>query len=239
MRHSISIATMILVGTMLTGCGGGSDSDAGTPVVGGDDSGSSGDAGSAISVSVGASDEITDGETTETYSQEFTVQVVDSKGYPVQGATVTPTLSLPYFAVGYWTAGSSAWTRTLTDNPCTNEDLNGNNSLDAGEDTNNNGQLDPRAADASVSWIDTQKTDANGQVKLRIQYLQSSAGWVYYGLKVTAKVSTTEGSATFSDWLGVPADQLTDVSTALPFQYSPYGTGACVTSSTAAASSGV
>ena len=78
MRHSISIATMILVGTMLTGCGGGSDSDAGTPVVGGDDSGSSGDAGSAISVSVGASDYITDGETTETYSQEFTVQVVDS-----------------------------------------------------------------------------------------------------------------------------------------------------------------
>lgn len=238
MRHTISIATMMLVGVTFTGCGGGSDSNAGTPVLGSDDSGSSGTAGSAISVSVGASDEITDGETSETYAQEFTVQVVDAKGYPVQGATVTPTLSLPYFAVGYWTAGSSSWAKTLTDSTCSNEDLNGNNSLDSGEDTNSNGQLDPRAADASVSWIDTQVTDANGQAKLRIQYLQSSAGWVYYGLKVKATVSTTEGTATFSDWLGVPAAQISDVSTALPFQYSPYGTGACVTSSTTAASSG-
>lgn len=233
-RTKLAAAIMLAAAALLQACGGGGGSSAGTPVVGGDGasggSGSSGDAGSAISVSVGASDQIVDGDTSETYVQEFTVQVVDSKGYPVAGATVTPTVTLPMYAKGYWGLNTDgAWARCGY--PYANEDVNGNGSLDAGEDVDGDGKLAPRAADVSVSYIDAKTTDANGQVKLRIQYLQSSASWIQYALKASAKVSTTEGVGSFSDWLGVPVDQLSDTTSALPFQNSPYGAGLCGSSS--------
>jgi len=238
-RRKLAAAWMLAVVASLQACGGGGSGSAGTPVVGGGDgtsggSGSSGDAGSPISVSVGASDLIVDGDTSETYVQEFTVQVVDSAGYPVKGASITPTVTLPYFLKGAWGLDAdNAWQQYLSSgaSPCANEDANANGTLDAGEDLDLDGQLAPRAADVSVSYIDSKVTDVNGQMKVRIQYLQSSASWVAYTLKVAAKVSTSEGVGTYSSWLSWPAEQTADTSTDLPFTVSPYGTGACVATS--------
>jgi hypothetical protein len=119
---------------------------------------------------------------------------------------------------------------------CDNEDLNRNGvsevfSNAVVEDANGsfnllNGRpaLEPRKADVAVSFEGSPKTNAVGQVVLRIEYPKNVASWVEFNLVVAASgIGGSEGRANFSAVLPVPADVVTKVNSSPPFQLSPYG----------------
>lgn len=115
---------------------------------------------------------------------------------------------------------------------CWNEDRNRNGVIESEEDSrtvynkdvggNGNGKLDPSKSDVSVAILGDGKTDANGQVVLRIEYLQNLGSWLEYKLLVSGKVGGTEGRATWMDQLGVPVEAVQQEGEP-PFVRSRYG----------------
>ena len=161
-----------------------------------------------------------------TYTQPFTVQVVDSVGQPIQGVLVTGSVDLPRFYRGYWTGGGP-WSQVVL-NSCDNEDINRNGVLETysngqAEDQNGSGKLEPYAADVAITPQTTgsDTTDSFGLAYFNMQYGQNVAGWDDYTLTFSALVSGTEGKATTSGTLGVLASDVTATVTP-PFYLSPY-----------------
>ncbi|MBQ0958090.1 hypothetical protein KAK06_03885 [Ideonella sp. 4Y11] len=184
---------------------------------------------SPLSISLGTNQEIEIGDTKLTYIKRYGVLVSDSSGAPVPGVTISTTVEATDYAKGQWVVSGGKWVQTpvVGTRPavvCANEDLNRNGALNTGEDTNGNGQLDPRQADLLASVV-SGTTDAAGRATVMIEYQQEAASWVQFLLKVTATgVSGTEGNATKSAWLSVPASVVNNTSASPPFQISPYGT---------------
>jgi len=164
------------------------------------------------------------------YSQRFVVQVNDSSGLAKADVQVSPLLDLTRYAQGFWVRppGADAWSQTVTAAGCQNEDVNRNGVLEVysngnREDANRNGQLDPRKADAVVSFEGTNRTDNTGRVTLRITYPRNVGSWVDFALTVAATgVAGTEGRASFTGALIVPIDTV-KAEAAPPFIDSPYG----------------
>ena len=161
-----------------------------------------------------------------TYTQPFTVQVVDSVGQPIQGVLVTGSVDLPRYYRGYW-VGPAPWVRVVV-NSCDNEDINRNGVLEtyaggAKEDQNNSGKLEPYAADVAITAQNagSDTTDSFGVAYFNLQYGQNVAGWDDYSLTFSALVSGTEGKATTSGTLFVLASDVTGAATP-PFLESPY-----------------
>lgn len=73
------------------------------------------------------------------------------------------------------------------------EDLNANGRLDTIEDINENGTIEPRKADVIVSFVGSNKTDAYGRSKIRVEWAQNFATWLQYTVKVTTNVAGSEG----------------------------------------------
>jgi hypothetical protein len=80
---------------------------------------------------------------------------------------------------------------------CLNEDLNRNGFLDtgAGEDINSDGSIQPRKAEVIVSYVNGNKTDANGQLLVQVTYGQNMGRWLAYTLRATTGVAGSEGDA--------------------------------------------
>ena len=97
----------------------------------------------------------------------------------ITGVAVTPFVA-PYVRARSW---------------CLNEDVNRNGAIDAGEDRNGNGSLEPRKADILIS-SDTgvNKTDSGGLLTIKVQYPQSVATWLSYIVKASASVGGSEGT---------------------------------------------
>jgi hypothetical protein len=181
---------------------------------------------SGVSISIFHSNKISADDAKLTYTQPFTVQVVDSVGQPIQGVLVTGSVDLPRFYRGYWTGGPP-WTQVIL-NACDNEDVNRNGVLETytgavKEDQNNSGKLEPYSADVAITAksAGSDTTDAFGVAYFNMQYGQNVAGWDDYSLTFSALVSGTEGKASTTGTLGVLADALT-VPAAPPFVLSPY-----------------
>jgi hypothetical protein len=162
------------------------------------------------------------------YTQRFVIQVNDSSGLAKSDVLVSPLLDLTSYLQGFWFRAGDIWQKTTTATGCENEDVNRNGVLETyanglKEDANSNGQLDPRKADAVISFDGPNRTGATGQVKLKLTYPKNVGSWVRYKITVAATgVSGTEGRANFSGLLLVP---ITDVrAEATPaFVNSPYG----------------
>ncbi|MFN3812450.1 MAG: hypothetical protein ACK4S6_17730 [Roseateles asaccharophilus] len=189
----------------------------------------------AVSVSIGTNGLLVLNQ--NTYSQDFVALVVDSAGNPQRDVQLAAVIDLPSYLKGFYTRVGDKWVRTLRA-VCDNEDgsPNGfrNTTMETGEDINGSGQLDPRKSDASVVFVGSSKTDANGQAVLRIEYAQSSGSWVEYSLRVSATTVVSppawwgrqfdssmvlQGTA---QYLGVPASAISNEASP-PFQQSPYG----------------
>ena len=106
---------------------------------------------------------------------------------------------------------------------CMNEDFDRNGFLNAGEDVNGNGIVDPRKADIIVSYAAGNKTDANGQLLVQVTYAQRFATWLAYTVKATTSVGGSEGKTERS----FVTDYLKDDEENGSFWTPPYGTGAC------------
>jgi hypothetical protein len=103
---------------------------------------------------------------------------------------------------------------------CWNEDRNRNGVLEAAEDSktagyslaaggNGNGKLDPAKSDVAISINGSSRTDSSGKVVVRIEYAKNLGSWLEYKILVSAAgVAGTEGRATWTDVLGVLADDV-------------------------------
>lgn len=106
---------------------------------------------------------------------------------------------------------------------CVNEDWNRNGSLDAPEDINLDGRLQPAKAEIVVSYVSGNRTDASGQLLLQISYPQNMGGWLAYTLRATTSVAGSEGDASRSFVTGVIDTDVKNGSFLTP----PYGSGSC------------
>lgn len=143
-----------------------------------------------LSINIGDNNKLTPSQDGITYVKKFAVSVVDAAGNAVPNAEISANLKLTRYFKG------AAWAdRGVGQFACLNEDTNGNGVLDQGEDLNNNGKLEPRAASVVLSYIDgNRRTGANGFVTIQVEYPQDQGGWVEYEIKVTTSVAGSEGT---------------------------------------------
>jgi hypothetical protein len=180
----------------------------------------------ALSVSVGTDSLIE--IVGQTYVKTYTVQVVDSSGLAKAGVQVSPSVDLTRYFKGTWNVVGDKWVRSQLA-ACDNEDLNRNGVLQVysngnKEDANLSGALDPRKADVAISFVGSPTTNSDGQVKLKLTYLQNAASWIEYNILIAAGgVAGTEGRTNYQDLLPVPAAAISDVVVMPAFQTSPYG----------------
>jgi hypothetical protein len=180
----------------------------------------------ALSVSIGT-DELVVLEDL-VYVKRFVVQVNDSSGLAKPDVQVNPLLDLPSYDKGFYSFDGSRWVQVVTTAGCENEDINRNGVMEVYsnggvEDANGNGQLDPRKADVNVAFEGSSRTNAAGQVRMRITYPRNYGSWVRFRLDVAAGgVSGTEGRASFNGTLPVPFTAL-QAQSSPAFVLSPYG----------------
>lgn len=192
-----------------------------------------------VSVTIGTNALIENGASGLTYVKRYVVQVVDSSGVAKPDVQITPSIDLQRYIKGQYTSGLTGWTKTAPITVCDNEDLNRNNTNEVYadgwvEDANGSFNLspgrpalEPRKADVAISFEGSSRTNASGNVVLRIEYPQNLGSWVQFNILVSASgISATEGRANFQGILPVPAAAVTDPLVPPPFVVSPYGVAA-------------
>ena len=159
----------------------------------------------------------------QTYKWDWVVYVTDANGNAVPGVNLTiKALPLKYGKGRLvFDTVSSSWVYISTAVTCSNEDATYNGTLDAGEDTNGNGKLDPGNVIAVTPSTIT--TDTTGRATISLTYAESYAPWVQIRLTAQAVVSGTE-STTYSDfWVqGINSD-FTNATVPPAGLYSPFG----------------
>ena len=110
---------------------------------------------------------------------------------------------------------------------CLNEDWNRNGFLDtgSGEDINGNGSIQPQKAEVIVSYVNGNKTDANGQLLVQVSYGQNMGEWLAYTLRATTGVAGSEGDAAKSYVTDVLQSDVANGS----FRTPPFGSSSCRT----------
>jgi hypothetical protein len=158
-----------------------------------------------------------------TYVKKYVVQVVDSAGNPKADINLSAVVDLPRYYKGSYSVGADSWVSDITEQ-CNSEDSNRNNSIDFGEDIDNDNRLDPGKSDVQVRLIES-KTGIDGLAILQIEYPQNYGSWVAARVTVAASgILGTEGRATFlDDPVPVPATVVKNIEVAPPFVVSPYG----------------
>ncbi|MFX1679686.1 hypothetical protein PV762_10650 [Mitsuaria sp. CC2] len=195
---------------------------------------------SPLAISIGTDSTLQEGATKLTYIKRFVVLVVDAAGRPAAGVDIQPLVDLKRYykgayAVGTDAAGADAWVpfyylNTISNAnvvngqaACLNEDDDNDGILDAGEDRNGNGVLEPRKSDVQISYESAAtKTDASGQLVIKIEYAKSLATWVDYVITASA-TGVVSPPATFADRLTAQSADFSTLTTSPSFQNSPYG----------------
>lgn len=167
------------------------------------------------------------------YKFPYTVLVTDAAGVAIKETDVVLKVLPVSFRKGNYDWNGKTWVATEFVK-CPNEDTlsvdpgkNFNGILDAGEDSNGNGRLDPgNVATFDVGGIvNTVETDANGFADFFIVYPQDFATWVDVQLSATTAVSGSEGSDLREFQLPVAAADLSNEDASPPGQPSPFGIG--------------
>jgi hypothetical protein len=141
---------------------------------------------------------------------------------------ISPSVDLPSYFKGEWIVVGDKWAQAVRAS-CDNEDLNRNGVLQvygngAVEDANGTGSLEPRKADVAINFVGASTTNGDGQVKLKITYLQNVASWLEFDILVAASgVAGTEGRTHYQGVLPVLADAVSDVEKEPAFRRGPYG----------------
>ena len=156
---------------------------------------------SSLSINLGMATRI-ESPNTATYRYPGAVQVSDAAGNPVAGARVTLKLDAESYDKGF-RMDTMAYSTVFEDSTfsafitngflsCMNEDSNRNGILDAGEDFNGDGSLQP-GIPATVTPLVT--TDEFGNASFDVVYPKDSANWLQVKLIATAEVSGTESTS--------------------------------------------
>ena len=186
-----------------------------------------------LAVTIGSNEKVYVGTADLTFQRRFVVLVVDASGAAKENVQIKPSIDLDRYYKGTYIRAGGSWVPGYFDAlnapvsavpaACFNEDINRNGVLEAGEDLNGNGSLEPRKSDVAVSMIGGSLTNAAGIAVVQIEYPKNLGSWARVKILVSATgVSGTEGRATWTEILPVPGPDLT-ATTAPAFIYSPYG----------------
>jgi hypothetical protein len=186
-----------------------------------------------LAVTIGSNEKVYIGTADLTYQRRFVVLVVDASGAAKENVQIKPSIDIDRYYKGGFVRLGSAWVPgyydalgaaiAVTPPACFNEDINRNGVLEAGEDLNGNGSLEPRKSDVAVSMIGGSLTNASGIAVVQIEYPKSLGAWARVKILVSATgVSGTEGRATWTEILPVPGPDIAAI-TAPAFISSPYG----------------
>ncbi len=161
--------------------------------------------GKALFITIGFGNTISNLDET-TYSKPFTVYVTDANGVAV-GNQVLSLSAIPEIYYKGFLVFNKTW-KYSGDAPtavCANEDRNLNGILDAGEDTNGNGQLTP--GNVVVTAPGNVTTDASGRASFNLQYGEQYAPWATVRITARASVAGTESrQSIFFNLSGVASD---------------------------------
>lgn len=169
------------------------------------------------------------------YSKTFGVIVTDSSGNPVKDQRIDFTITATDYIKGFMQLVDTdiipdgepdQWQQVITTLPvssCPSEDLDNDGQLDAAEDDNSNGKLDPTQA-ATVTGTGT--TDDQGKLTVTVVYPQSEALWSVQRLTATTIVEGTEFVENTIFTLPMTAADFNKVDSGLPNENSPYGQAA-------------
>lgn|GEM_PF-421251 len=151
--------------------------------------------GTAGSLVIGRSTQITSVSGDTAYQLPMSVQVSDSNGNAVAGTQVTLSAWPKRYLKGYWIKGDPDCVLVPDGDPILNEDANRNLILDPGEDANGDGELTPPNS-AAGTLPGTVTTDANGVAGFNLVYLKQQAGWIELEMKASTQVLGTETQST-------------------------------------------
>jgi hypothetical protein len=165
--------------------------------------------------------------------KKWVAVVTDAAGNAVAGATVRFALRPGRYRKGFYVVplppALQRWTQVVTTPltpplfpDCANEDLNFNGILDAGEDLNLSGALEPPGV-ATVN--PTGITDASGIAEAEITYPKDYATWAEVTLEARSGVAGNDPPDTKTFFLVGLASDYSDTSVAPPGASSPFGTG--------------
>lgn len=149
--------------------------------------------GSGVSVSLGYANVLTSVNSSTDYSLAMSVLVVDNAGTAVKDTKV----SLSSYPAQYYKGSRDSLCNPVYDAayPKINEDVNENENLDAGEDTNSDGTLTPAHSTAGA-LPSTVTTDSTGLATFNLIYHKTYASWIQTRIraKVVVPSGTTESS---------------------------------------------
>ncbi len=163
------------------------------------------------------------------YAMPWTAAVTDANGNPVVGATIQASLVGVRFFKGAYAWNGVVWvprgeTSTLPPFSCRSEDLNENLRLDAGEDLDGDGSLEPANVAAASLTSEGGRTEATGFANLRVVYPREFANWTEVRLRVTiTTLAGTEGTSDRTFVLPVLSADVSTETTGPPGQVSPFG----------------
>lgn len=177
-----------------------------------------------LSITLGDNNKLATGNGGLTYIKNFDVAVADAAGNAIANAQISASVDLRIYRKATGIAlVNDALTYTGTLYLCPNEDTNRNGLLDAGEDVNGNGTLEPRKADVIISYVGGRTTGANGRTTIQVEYPQNVAYWIEYAVKVTTSVAGSEGVVEKAYLTQALKEDVEDGSFLRP----PYGSGTC------------
>jgi len=154
------------------------------------------------------------------YQNPYVLQVSDISGSAVANVLVTIKVTANAYRTGFYSDSSGVWVAQISDE-CVAEDKNNNATLDAGEDVNGSGALEPTNVSTVIvhpllkptltTASNTLLTDEFGFGYFSLTYLKSEASWSRFKISASANVSGTEGTESLVGVLPVIAEDLDDI----------------------------
>lgn len=178
----------------------------------------------ALFISIGTGNVISNFDP-QTYEKEFSVYVTDANGAPAGNRVVNLEI-LPYEYLKGSLVYLTQWTYDLpTISVCNNEDTNRNGILNAGEDFNGNGRLEPGIPVIVVPGSVT--TSNAGLATFRIRYGENFSLWVRAEITARASVGGTESTKSLRLTLPASSEDLSNENVPPASVVSPFGINSC------------
>lgn len=187
---------------------------------------------SALFIALGTGNVITNLDP-QTYKKDWTVYVTDANGVAVPNITLTIKVLPTLYRKGRLLFGTSSWGYAPDVVTCANEDTNYNGALDAGEDFNGSGVLEPgnvisvtTSNSTATGSTGVLTTDSTGRGTISLIYAESYAPWVQVKLRAEAVVSGTESFKEATFFVGGSSEDFSSATTPPAGLFSPFGYGA-------------
>lgn len=181
-----------------------------------------------------------DTDNSNMYRKQLTAIVSDAAGNPVGNQVVEFRVRPVAYYKGSMVVGTQTWvpsysltsgdpgTTGLDTFACNNEDLDLDGFLDAGEDVNGNGRLDPIPGEIVTRTV---VTDTNGQAQVYLSYARERSLWMDVQVDAYVGAVGTDGPrASRVLPLIVLVDDVSDLTIRAPNAVSPFGVGTSCTS---------